>query len=273
MNEVVAALRPRSTLGVIDDAVALVRRRWSDVLPLTAISFALVVFYNVTTSLGQASDGAVFTDPGVLFDTLGITGDGSASDTQVFLTLLLGSLGHAALVVSMTRVVLNEVVGRDEDPLAVWGRTVRSSPRWLVTWFVSRLAFLVGILFLGVGLVIAWLMFWTALPAASAEETGPIGALRRSRELTKGMRGRLFGLAVGAWLVITILRWALLLLPGQIASQLADGEVLTYVVLAITTATLLLTEAIWATIVAISYLDLRSRKEGLDLDLRVRALS
>ena len=129
MNEVVAALRPRSTLGVIDDAVALVRRRWSDVLPLTAISFALVVFYNVTTSLGQASDGAVFTDPGVLFDTLGITGDGSASDTQVFLTLLLGSLGHAALVVSMTRGDLGSFPGARRFPGLPGAAVAHHTPR------------------------------------------------------------------------------------------------------------------------------------------------
>ncbi len=272
MNEVVEALRPRSTLGVVDDSTTLVRRRWSEIAPLVMVAFAPVIFYNVVTSVGEASDAAVFTDPGLLFDAVRLSGAQDGSNQRLVITLLLGSLGHAALVHALTRTVLNDVLGREEEPGAVLARTARSTHRWGVTWLLSRLAFAVGVLGLGVGVLIPWLMFWAALPAVSAEAEGPVAALKRSRELTKGQRGRLFGLAIGSWVVITILRWALLLLPGQVASQLVDGELLTYVVLAITTFTLLLTEAIWATIVAVSYLDLRSRKEGLDLDLRVRAL-
>lgn len=268
VNEVVDALRPRPLLGIVDDATEMVRRRWAIVVPLALVILSPVVLVNVWAAAGSSTDGSVYTDPGALFEL----GQDGGSGGLVILLLVVSSVCHAALAHTFTRVVLNELVDRDESVGALLGRTARRTTRWLPAWLGSRLAFLLGTLLCGIGFFVAWVMFWAVHPISSAEELNARETLKRSRDLTEGVRGRLLGLGLGAVLVVTILRWAIFLLPTQIASLLVDGEPLTYVVLALSTAVLVVVESTWAMIVVLSYLDLRSRREGLDLDLRSRSL-
>ena len=60
---------------------------------------------------------------------------------------------------------------------------------------VVGIATVVGFALLIVPGVIIGLMLWVAVPAAAVERNG-LGALRRSRELTQGYKGQLFGLAL-----------------------------------------------------------------------------
>jgi hypothetical protein len=96
-------------------------------------------------------------------------------------------------------------------------------------------------------------MWWVAVPAAVVERTGVIESLKRSAELTKGYRWKVFGIImviyVGQLALEMVIR--LLLTAAPIFSQVA-GFLVTVAV-----------TAYFAVVTAVAYHDLRVIKEGV----------
>ena len=128
---------------------------------------------------------------------------------------------------------------------------------------LTGLAFLVGILtVLGImafvipGLIL-YTMWFVAVAACVVDRTGPWASMRRSRELTKGHRWKILGLAL-----------LLLLLSGlnvvlQLALKAAGGETLALIGNLIYTS---LGSVFSSIVIAVSYYELRAAKEGLDIE-------
>jgi len=124
--------------------------------------------------------------------------------------------------------------------------------------FVAYLLIWLGFSLLIIPGLILYTMWFVALPACVVERLGPWSSLRRSRELTKGHRWKLFGLA-------------LLLLIGGFGSSL-----LQFVLAAVDADPIveligrLIWQGLWVsfvtTVVAVAYHDLRVAKEGVDID-------
>lgn len=125
----------------------------------------------------------------------------------------------------------------------------------------------VGTMLLGAVAALPLIGRYAAVPMTAAlEPLGPIAALRRSAELTRGLWKHAVAVSALAWIIVALPGFfagsLLALLPGSQIVQQALGVVLT----------LLLTPVYVATLVAL-YFDLRIRKEGFDLELMASRLA
>jgi hypothetical protein len=118
--------------------------------------------------------------------------------------------------------------------------------------------------------VLIFLVWAVATPVAVMERAGLGNAVRRSALLTTGQRGRIFGLT------------ALALVTGSVASTLLGMAVLSFLPDASASTTMLISTvasaavatffSAWlAAMLALTYVDLRMRKEGLAVALAASA--
>ncbi len=124
--------------------------------------------------------------------------------------------------------------------------------------FMAGLITLVLLLLLFVPGVMAVCAMYVALPACVVERLGPIKSLRRSRELTKGVRWRVFGLILVVSLVGGIMGG---MAGGAVAatkSQVAVG-IVSFIANVIS-------NSFAAVLSAVAYRDLRVSKEGVDIE-------
>jgi hypothetical protein len=119
------------------------------------------------------------------------------------------------------------------------------------------------------------------LPAVVLERIAPVPAIKRSWQLTYGSFWRLFGILILTWIVVTVASEVMTipfnivgaLISGGSASPFASGtSVAALIVGAIgTILAATVTRPISAGVNVLLYLDLRMRREGLDLTLREAA--
>jgi hypothetical protein len=105
-------------------------------------------------------------------------------------------------------------------------------------------------------------MLWVSVPAVVMEGLGPIAALKRSANLTKGYRWRVFGLIVLFIILVFILQWALSLALILGTAEITNVFVLTgFGYLGITIFGVLSALAI-----AYTYVALKITKEGASVE-------
>jgi hypothetical protein len=169
------------------------------------------------------------------------------------LLAVVGMLGHAVIV----QATLQDVRRRGAVSLV---KSLNASLRqfWpiigvLLAGFLSML----GLLFLvvpGLFLSTIWLV---GLPACLAERLGPWTSLRRSRELTKGHRWKVFALT-------------LLLFIGSLGSMFVVPWLFAAAGLIAGSAVKLMWNGLWvafsAVLLVVTYHDLRVAKEGTDIE-------
>jgi hypothetical protein len=100
-------------------------------------------------------------------------------------------------------------------------------------------------------------MLFVAMPACIVEQLGPVNSMKRSSELTKGHRWKIFGL----WLLVMIVAGIGSLIPKAFT---AFGGASVGLILELVWAAL--TGAFNAVMVVVTYHDLRVAKEGVDTD-------
>lgn len=113
-----------------------------------------------------------------------------------------------------------------------------------------------AILFLVPGLILLS-MYFVALPACVVERLGPFQSMRRSADLTRGHRWKIFGIWVVLWLVSVIV-----------------GSVLLAILTVGNHVVAVIGQAVWDTlmgayqsiVIAVAYHDLRVTKEGVDIE-------
>ncbi|HEU5068650.1 MAG TPA: hypothetical protein VFT61_10760, partial [Sphingomicrobium sp.] len=128
------------------------------------------------------------------------------------------------------------------------------------------LAVMLGFLLLIVPGVMLYVMWSVASPVLVEEHRGVFGSFKRSQQLTKGARWKIFGLL----LIILVFAWVLEAAAALAAFQMVglDGMraigtgqlpiAYTIVMLVIST----LTNVFWGTVQASTYVELRQWKEG-----------
>ena len=116
----------------------------------------------------------------------------------------------------------------------------------------------VGFVLLIVPGIILSIMLYVAIPVCVVEAAGPFAAMSRSSELTKGSRWKIFGIALLAGLIVII---PTLIVQGILAFALgwvgvAVGGYIVEVIAGV----------FGSIVVAVVYHDLRTAKEGIDVD-------
>ncbi|MCC5952297.1 MAG: hypothetical protein JJU45_09405 [Acidimicrobiia bacterium] len=124
----------------------------------------------------------------------------------------------------------------------------------------------VGLLVCGIGVILPMAWFLVTAPAMAVEQLGPVAATRRAATLSARHFVHVLGTVLGASLVAELLRASLVLLPFGLLSGMPDGARQVSQFLLVWGVTALLT-AYAAAVATVTYLELRVRSEGLDLEL------
>lgn len=129
----------------------------------------------------------------------------------------------------------------------------------IVGSILMSLGLMIGFFLLIVPFFILLLMWWAYIPAIVVEGKGVIGAFGRSRELTRGRRWHILGLAIIVFILIWVFNWVVTFIAGTAVSGIVVTTIISYAVLAVVTA-------FNAVVGAVGYYYLRAEKEGIDVN-------
>jgi hypothetical protein len=280
-------LRPLGLGDILDGSFKVIRRNPRTTLGLSAmvavvqVAVLAVVQIFAFSRLSTAIDNSNPDRPRInLGGLLGAEGTGIAG---ALLSVIFGAL----LTGMLTVVVTEDVLGNQPSLAEVWARFRPRLPR------LVGLSLLVGIVpSLGLLLCLApgiwlWGIWAVAVPAMMVENANIGQSLGRSRSLVSGMFWRVWGIrALGALMVGTAS--AFISLPFSAVAAAISGHQLfnptdsanlalpvSYVLIASIGSVLAttLTAPVRAGIDSLLYVDLRMRKEGLDIVLQQAAAS
>ncbi len=122
--------------------------------------------------------------------------------------------------------------------------------------------FLFGIAGVVIGIIV-WCMLWVAIPVAVVERPGVLAALRRSRELTRGYKGSIFGILF----LLHLITGAIAFFLGKILGAAVEDA---WTVLLISQGIEAVLGGVHAVSAAVGYHDLRQAKEGVGIEELVR---
>jgi hypothetical protein len=270
-------LRPLGVGDLLDGAFKAVRRNPRVMLGFAAgFAFVEVLLTTLIAVVAfSAIDGIDTSSDHV--DLGPVLGADALEFLGLFATLLVGGV----LTGLLTVVVTQDVLGRRPGAAEVWAQV---RPR---IWTLVGLAFVTSVLeFLGLIACIApgvwlWGLWAVAAPACVVERIGLGAALRRSRALVRGTFWRVWGIRALGWLVASVTS-SLISLPFTAAALFGGGLLdairghgvpVTFLVLSAIGSLIgtTVTAPIRAGVDALLYVDLRMRKEGLDIALQQAA--
>lgn len=249
------AFQPMRPLEILGTAFRLYRGHWRTLLPIIAVAAPLAVSFPSTKVLpGPGSEYQVMVHHRVV-----ATG-GSWTDTAVLVLatvvalLVLAVVAGAVVRAAGAAVTGEDLVIRRSYRFAI-GRLWPLLLVLLATWLLTML----GIVLLVVPGIIVGVQLSVSVPALVIEGGTARQALSRSWDLVRGHWWHTFGTILLTWLLLGLTvnlldNAARRLAHGWLAQTVAQGVSITLVTPFAALVGLLL------------YLDLRSRKEPLDLD-------
>jgi hypothetical protein len=296
----VVPLRPLGIGEIIDGAISTMRRHWKLQLGLsaavvTAVSVlqagALYLLYRDTA--GLESGGVTGPEPDA----------GVAANAAELVTLAIGQLAQMVLLGILVFVVSRAVLGEDVTPSQAW--TAVKPYLWrliglsvlvmVMTLGLISLPVLIGLAVYGLGAgdvaaigtgVVAglvllpagvwlWVRLGVAAPALVLEKLGIVASMRRSGRLVRRSWWRVFGVLVLSTVISSVLG-GIISLPFTVGALLSDWNldgsqapgVWFYVLTTLGSAVAgTITYPFTAGVAALLYIDLRMRREALDLTL------
>jgi hypothetical protein len=170
------------------------------------------------------------------------------------LSVSLGLLSQAILVYGAFQDMRGRPVNLSESVNVGLARLVPIIGLTFLTVFGIAIGFML-LLVPGLMLLTRW---FVAVPVCMVERVGPVDSLRRSSQLTAGHRWKVFGtillLYIGAGIVSQIITVTMAAIGGSMLALLGS----------------LIWNTIWgaffATFVVVTYYELRSAKEGIDIE-------
>ena len=287
-----ADLRPMEFGEILDGALSLFRRHFGLFfkLSLTVMwaPIALGVYWRVRflgLSAANPEQAAAL-----------LQGELLAFSLWALLFVLIYGAGMLVLTAGSIRIISDSYLGREPQFGEAMGFGVgKIVPLFLVGLGKSLLLVLIGILCgvaiavtatagksLGPGLVILgvfvevagtiWLLLYVAIgymvttPVVVLETlSSSFDSFGRSWELTRGFRGRIFGLVFVGTLIANFLPQIVLSALGGLVTELLPSAILPWTILA--AALPIVLTPIVPCILTLAYYDLRVRREGFDLQL------
>jgi hypothetical protein len=271
-------MRPRSTLELVDAAIALMRRHYAHLLPLSAVVFAPGLVVTILAGIARATGGSIVLP--LLVVLLNIAGGLWFLIAEAALLVVASSLylGGAISPAAALRQVLRQGFDIIVTTIAKWAAVGAGA---LIAGVVVALAaaaigasggnwpVFTAVVLLGLVVAAAWAAFfyarYFAVPATVVLEGLDFSdALDRAKTLSTGSARQILltlGLAhlIYLALVVAVLATGAMFggeVVGQALSQLF--MIVAYPVVGLVTTLL--------------YYDLRIRKEGYDIELMARAL-
>jgi hypothetical protein len=119
------------------------------------------------------------------------------------------------------------------------------------------------------GFLLADALLFMSSVTAGAEGLGPVASVRRSMALARGAFGPVLVVVTGALVISQVLRISFYAGPVLLIGSFDPGDAVLAAVGQAGALVLLIAEPLTACIAARAYLDVRARREGLDLRLRL----
>jgi hypothetical protein len=296
----VIPLRPLGVGEILDGAFASIRRNPKAILGLAAVvmTISAVISATITRTLLNLG-GLNLPSPGQQLTTAQAThlvGRAIAVVVPAFgLTVLLTFIVQAILAGLLAPIIARGVGGQQISAGDAWRVTRPRLPSLLLATLLALLAGLGPLLVLGLlvaiaavagsppvvygllvllGLVALVLTIWFSTmlslvtPVVVLENQGPARALARSWRLVNRSFWRVFGITLLAGIIVAI-AGGILQLPFSVLGAVSGsgiGATIVIVIGAIAAGTV--TRPITAGVTVLLYVDMRMRKEGLDLALR-----
>jgi hypothetical protein len=268
-------LRPLGVSDILDGTFRLIRRNPKVMLGLSAIVAVLQAVIVSGLSVGvfaaarrvnvqSTGDAATNTNLGPLLGSEGVA----------FIGILVSALIAAILTGMLTIAITQDVIGVRMGIGELWRRVRRR------IWAIVGISLLItiveaiGLLFCIAPGVWLWGIWAVAVPALMVEDIGVRKALGRSRGLVSGTFWRVWGIRALGTLMVSFAAGVLgapFTVAGEFLAVNNSGSIALAIVLTgigqVVTATL--TAPVRAGIDALLYIDLRMRKEGLDIQLQM----
>jgi hypothetical protein len=296
----VIPLRPLGVGEILDGAFASIRRNPKAILGLAAVvmTISAVISATITRTLLNLG-GLNLPSPGQQLTTAQAThlvGRAIAVVVPAFgLTVLLTFIVQAILAGLLAPIIARGVGGQQISAGDAWRVTRPRLPSLLLATLLALLAGLGPLLVLGLlvaiaavagsppvvygllvllGLAALVLTIWFSTmlspvtPVVVLESQGPARALARSWRLVNRSFWRVFGITLLAGIIVAI-AGGILQLPFSVLGAVSGsgiGATIVIVIGAIAAGTV--TRPITAGVTVLLYVDMRMRKEGLDLALR-----
>ena len=217
-----------------------------------------------------ATIAALFFLPFAGLDTFVWTGSqdpATMSGSVVFWTILVWTALAGLADAAMTVALADAYHGRPIDVIGAMRAALRRAAPVALAMIAKWVVVTVGLVLLVLPGLLAYARFAVVPATAVLEDRSAAGALERSRDLTRDLRGHVLGVALSV-LALTfcldmggslLLAW---ILPGEdtLAEGLA-GTVVSVLVAPLTTA-----------VTTVLYYDLRIRREGYDLEVMAAGL-
>jgi hypothetical protein len=206
---------------------------------------------------------AIAFSPIILYAIVALTGSFSVDDFTTFTSVLgLGSFILSMLATgAITYGVFEELRGRHASTGQCLAVGLSRLFPIIGTGLLAVLCVMGGMILFIVPGIILMCMLWLAVPVCVVEQTGGIAALKRSRELTYGCKGTIFGVIF----VLGLINFGVgLVLQESVLDVFDPGTWKIYLILALVLNVVYMT--IQAVANAIAYHDIRIAREGVDTD-------
>jgi hypothetical protein len=281
-------LHPLGLSDIFSGAVAVLRRNARTIFSLAApvailqavlTTVVQVIAINTISRANAGGRSATNTAD------LGLT---IQAEVEIVGIALIVTVFTAIVAGTVSAVVTEDVLGRRLGVRQVWDRIRPQIGRLVVVALIVGIVPGIGLLFCVVPGVLLWTIWTVAVPVLVVERTSISSALGRSRELVRGFFWRTFGFRALAY-VAAGFAGLILNVPFELIGYAATGfqasfnsfsdtstqtVPLAYAVITGIGAAVVATFTIpWqASVDSLIYVDLRMRKERLDLTLQQAAL-
>ncbi len=235
--------RPRSNTELLDASVEFVRGHFVTLASTVALLQIPSLALTLALPPSPSDPFARFREQPVL------------AVAQALIALWL----QAVLSVGFVRVVDDLIHGRAASLSASLSYAVKRSLSALVMMFVKYLVFILWALLFFIPAIWAYARYFATTMAFTVEGLGPMAAIGRSKQLAKGNNGRAIALSLLPVIIVGVI--AVIIQQGLLGSGV--GVAVTQVVSALVA---IVAYPFMAVPAIFLYYDLRTRREGLDLD-------
>lgn len=211
--------------------------------------------------------GVILSIPlGAVLILAGIAEDPNTNLVLTVAAVIVGVLTYLLIIAALTYGTYQDLSGRKAGFGEIVGRALASLPLAigvaLLLWIILTIGF-VALLVPGIFLMC---MFYVALPLVVVERPGVMDSMRRSAELTKGNRWKIFVLLIVAYVVSMLLEFLVGFVIG-VGGAIVGGAGLGNIVAALATIIAQVFSLTWGSVlVAMAYFELRRVKEGVGLE-------
>lgn len=243
-------LRPRTGVELLDVAVAFVRQHFAVLAGLAALGNIPALVINILWPPSASKPLAVWREhPGV-----GIT------------RVLIGVVAYVLVQLMVATVVDALVHGRPVMLGAELRRALRRLGAGAVAYLVKILVIVLWFMLFFFPAIWAFARYWAVFPALAIEGLGPFAAIGRSKELARGNNLRVIGVA-GLPILIGMI---VIVVTQQLALGMGIGVRWASIVSALLGVVI---SPFMSVPGLLLYFDIRTRREGLDLDVATLAPS